>query len=135
MFVCSGGVRDTEFRIHLATSEDCNRWTRHPANPVVVDGFHARDPMVRRVAGRWVMYYTATETPTGGAHVVVAAESDDLVTWSGRRIVYRDDQSGTWGGPTESPFVIDVAGRWLLFIGPDLGSTADRRTAYRTTRV
>ncbi len=47
--------------------------------------------MVLRVEDRWVMYYTATSEPTGGNHVVVATESDDLVHWSGRTIVYRDE--------------------------------------------
>ncbi|MGZ4718679.1 MAG: hypothetical protein ACXWB2_15150 [Acidimicrobiales bacterium] len=27
--------------------------------------------------------------------------------------------SGTFGGPTESPFVVERDGRWYLFIGPD----------------
>ena len=42
-------------------------WARHPANPLVVDGYEARDPMVLRVGDRWVMYYTATSAPAGGA--------------------------------------------------------------------
>ena len=81
MFVCAGGPAPAEYRIHLATSDDCVTWTRHPANPMLVDGYEARDPMVLRVGDRWVMYYTATTTPEGGHHIVVAAESDDLVHW------------------------------------------------------
>ena len=54
-----------------------------------------------------------------GAFVVVATESDDLVHWEGRRIVYTDPMSGTFGGPTESPFVVERDGRYHLFIGPD----------------
>lgn len=75
--------------------------------------------MVLRVGDRWVMYYTATALPEGGRHVVVATESDDLVHWHGRTIVYADPMSGTGGGPTESPFVVEHDGRWYLFIGPD----------------
>ena len=89
----------TEYRIHLATSDDAWTWTRHPANPLIVDGFEARDPMVQRVGDRWVLYYTATSEPAGGHHVVVAAESDDLVHWSGRHIVYTDPMEGTDGRP------------------------------------
>jgi beta-fructofuranosidase len=118
MFVCAGGASKDAYRIHLATSDDCWTWTRHPANPVIVDGFEARDPMVLRVGDRWILYYTATSEPGGGNHVVCAAESRDLVTWSGRTIVYRDELVGTMAGPTESPFVVERDGRWYLFCGP-----------------
>ena len=99
--------------------------------------------MVLRVGDRWVMYYTATSTSAGGHHVVVATESDDLVHWRGRRIVYSDPCTGTFGGPTESPFVVLRGGRYYLFIGPDWeGLVASRaRTGrydpkhYRGTRV
>ena len=73
MYYCAGGAAKTEYRIHLATSPDCATWTRHPANPMVIDGFEARDPMVLRVGDRWVLYYTATSEPAGGHHVVAAA--------------------------------------------------------------
>jgi beta-fructofuranosidase len=110
---------------------------------MVVDGYEARDPMVLRIDDRWVMYYTATATPEGGSHVVCATFSDDLVHWSGRTIVYTDPTSGTGGGPTESPFVVNHRGRWLLLIGPDWegfraweASGGGRDTSwYRRTRV
>ena len=143
MFVCGGGPAPTEFRIHLAVSDDLVTWSRHPANPLVIDGYEARDPMVLRVGDRWVMYYTATREPEGGAFVVAAAESDDLVHWRGRTIVYQDALSGTGGGPTESPFVVERDGRWFLFIGPNwqrltapLAATGRYDLAgYRGTRV
>jgi beta-xylosidase len=143
MFVCGGGPSDVEYRIQLATSPDCVSWTRHPDNPMLVDGYEARDPMVLRVDDRWVMYYTATSEPEGGNHVVIATESDDLVHWEGRRIVFTDASVGTFGGPTESPFVFERDGRYHLFIGPDWdGLTTsfarDGRydlSAYRRTRV
>lgn len=143
MFVCAGGPSPSEYRIHLAVSDDCTNWQRHPANPMVVDGYEARDPMVVRVGDRWVMYYTATTEPTGGHHVVVATESDDLVHWTGRRIVYTDPLEGTYGGPTESPFVVERTGQYYLFIGPDWQAYLDAAaregrfnwTGYRGTRV
>lgn len=143
MFYCAGGESKDRYRIHLATSDDGWTWTRHPANPMVVDGFEARDPMVVRIDDRWVMYYTANAEPSGGAHVVAAVTSDDLVHWGGRRDVYRDRCTGTGAGPTESPFVVCVDGTWLLFIGPDYeGLVASmERTGrydvrfYRRTRV
>jgi arabinan endo-1,5-alpha-L-arabinosidase len=141
MFVCGGSLESqSKYRIHLATSDDCVTWTRHPENPLVIDGVHARDPMVLRVHDRWVMYYTATTEPQGGNHVVVATESDDLVHWSGRTIVYRDELVGTDGGPTESPFVVARGGRYYLFMGPAqfgdaMAGRVDWATAYSSTIV
>ena len=144
MFVCAGGESMDAYRIHLATSDDdCVTWTRHPANPLLVDGYEARDPMVLRVGDRWVLYYTATSTPAGGNFVVAAVESDDLVHWHGRREVYRDACSGTFGGGTESPFVVERDGRWYLFLGPDWQGLLDALeqtgrydpASYRRSRV
>jgi beta-fructofuranosidase len=143
MYYCAGGASPSEYRIHLATSEDAWTWTRHPDNPLIVDGYEARDPMVCRVGDRWVLYYTATTDPAGGHHAVVAAESDDLVHWSGRHVVYTDPMEGTGAGPTESPFVVQHDGRWYLLMGPDWHTltTSFEETgrydlrAYRRTRV
>jgi beta-fructofuranosidase len=143
MFVCGGGVSKAEFRLHLAVSDDCVSWQRHPANPLVLDGYEARDPMVLWVDDRWVMYYTATTTPNGGHFVVVATESDDLVHWHGRHVVYTDPMTGTFGGPTESPFVVARDGGYFLFIGPDWQGLVSSRentgrydpASYRGTRV
>jgi beta-xylosidase len=145
MFVCAGGATPETYRIHLATSTVCTTWERHPGNPLVVDGFEARDPMVLRVGDRWVMYYTATSEPGGGQHIVAATESDDLVHWSGRHVVYRDELAGTYGGPTESPFVVERDGRFHLFMGPirfgeamarhQRGERADWPSVYSTTVV
>lgn len=143
MFVCGGGPSPQEYRIHLMTSPDCWNWTRHPGNPLIVDGYEARDPMVTRIGGRWVMYYTATTSPDGGNFVVAAAESDDLLRWSGRTIVYIDEYTGTGGGPCESPFVVERGGKFYLFIGPDWDRLMKRQAetgrlswaGYRGTRV
>ena len=143
MFVCAGGADMSAYRIHLATSDDAITWTRHDANPLVVDGYEARDPMVLRVGARWVLYYTATSEPTGGHHIVAAVESSDLVHWNGRRVVYTDAAAGTFGGPTESPFVVNRNDHFFLFIGPDwktLMESFERDgrydlAAYRRTRV
>lgn len=126
MFYSAGGETNQTYRIHLATSTDAQTWTRHPANPLVVDGFDARDPMVLHVDGRWIMYYTATETPAGGHHIVAACESDDLVHWRGRHTVYTSPLRGTFGGPTESPFVVARNDRYYLFCGstPEYADTS-----------
>ncbi|MGB9148605.1 MAG: hypothetical protein WCC14_22465, partial [Acidobacteriaceae bacterium] len=116
MFYCGGGESDTRYRINLATSPDLWSWTRSPANPLLIDGYDARDPMVLRVGAQWVLYYCATEHPAGGHHVVKAATSSDLTHWTGRRIVFRSPKVGTFGGPTESPFVVARNNRYYLFV-------------------
>ena len=131
MFYSAGGPPE-QYRLHLAISADCWNWSRHEGNPLVVDGYEARDPMVLRVGSKWVMYYTATSTPDGGQFVVKAVTSDDLVAWSDTRVVYTDPRVGTFGGTTESPFVVERGDRYFLFIGPEWGMNVE---AYRTTRV
>lgn len=118
MFYCAGDPDSTRYKIHLATSSDLFNWTRHPANPMVVDGFDARDPFILRVGDQWVMYYTANVLPTGGNHIVAYQTSNDLIKWGNRGIAYVDPAFGTYGGPTESPFVVKRGKRYYLFIGP-----------------
>lgn len=115
MFYCAGGKNHEQFHIHMATSPDLTNWSRHPANPMVVDGYDARDPMALRVGNQWVLYYCATETPKGGNHVVKAVTSPDLIHWSNPRVVFRSPDKGTFGGPTESPFVVARGGKYYLF--------------------
>lgn len=122
MFYCAGGTDGTRYRIHLATSPDLWTWARHPSNPLFEDGFDARDPFVLRVGGRWALYYTATSRPSGGHHVVAWRESEDLVHWGERKgNAFEHPKEGTFGGPTESPFVVEREGAYYLFIGPTGG--------------
>jgi arabinan endo-1,5-alpha-L-arabinosidase len=116
MFYCAGGKEHEKYRIHLATSDDLFHWKRHPANPMVVDGYDARDPMVVKNGGQWILYYAATTEPKGGNHTVKAATSRDLVHWSPAVEVFRDAETGTYGGPTESPFVVPRNGKYFLFV-------------------
>jgi hypothetical protein len=116
LFVCVGDRDTHRYRLHLLTSPDLRTWTRHPDNPLVSDGFDGRDPMVLPLRGGWVMYYTATSTPDGGNHVVACVTSRDLVHWSSRRVAFVHPQVGTFGGPTESPFVVQRGERYYLFL-------------------
>jgi beta-fructofuranosidase len=118
MFYCAGDKDHRKYKIHLATSKDLKEWTRHPRNPMVSDGFDARDPFVMRHNGEWLLYYTANSKPEGGDHVVACVRSPDLVTWTGKRVVYTDPARGTFGGPTESPFVVRRGKSYYLFVGP-----------------
>jgi beta-fructofuranosidase len=116
LYYCAGGKEHGKYHIHLATSPDLWNWQRHPANPMVVDGYDARDPMVMQLEDNWVLYYAATSTPEGGNHTVNAVVSKDLAHWSKKREVFRDAEIGTFGGPTESPFVVKHAGKYFLFV-------------------
>jgi arabinan endo-1,5-alpha-L-arabinosidase len=120
MFVASGGPDQSRWGITRATSADLTTWTREGDSPVFRDGFQARDPMVfwQPEEKLWVLYYTATERPDGGRHVVANRTSPDLVTWGERGIAYADRRTGTTYGPTESPFVVRRGGTYYLLIGP-----------------
>jgi hypothetical protein len=117
MFYAAGSERrDGNFRIHLATPDDLSEWRRHPGNPPLVDGYEARDPMVLRVGSQWVMYYTATNPPEGGNHVVAYRTGADLTAWSERNLAFIDPLQGTGAGSTESPFVVHRGGYCYLFL-------------------
>ena len=116
MYYCAGGADHHRYKIHLATSPDLWQWERHAGNPMVVDGYDARDPMILRHEDRWIMYYTANAEPAGGHFVVASVTSRDLVHWGDKRVVFTHPQRGTFGGPTESPFVVARDGRFYLFV-------------------
>ncbi len=116
MYYCAGGDDHSGYKIHLAVSEDLWSWQRHEANPMVVDGFDARDPMIIRHENTWIMYYTANSRPEGGNHVVAAVTSTDLVHWNDKRVVFVHPDEGTYGGPTESPFVVARDDMFYLFV-------------------
>ena len=118
MYYCAGDKDHTKYKIHLATSPDLKTWTRSPKNPMVVDGFDARDPFVLRLNDKWVLYYTANTKPAGGNHIVACVTSGDLLTWTNRQVVFTDPSVGTGAGPTESPFVVPHGNSFYLFIGP-----------------
>ncbi|MCX4471613.1 family 43 glycosylhydrolase [Micromonospora sp. NBC_01655] len=135
MFYAAGNPDLASYRMHLATSTDLFTWTRSSANPLFVDGWEARDPMVTRVGDRWVMYYTATSSPTGGNHVVAYRTSTDLRTWSARGIAYASSRTGQAGGQTESPFVVRRGDWYYLFVccdGTDYGAAYRRTAVYRS---
>jgi arabinan endo-1,5-alpha-L-arabinosidase len=124
MFYCGGTADHTRYRIELATSTDLVTWQHHD-RPLCQDGYDARDPMVLRAGGRWLLYYTRTSAPEGGFHEVAVRESEDLVTWSAPRVAFRSSVRGTVGGPTESPFVVPVPGDTGSGHRADDGGAAD----------
>ena len=115
MFVCVGNNQGHQYKIHLLTSADLWHWERSPANPLLIDGFDARDPMVLRTGKEWILYYTGTSKPEGGSHVVFCVSSKDLLHWQDRKLVFTHPRTGTFGGPTESPFVVRRGESYYLF--------------------
>ncbi|GAA0958394.1 hypothetical protein GCM10009554_70560 [Kribbella koreensis] len=127
MFYAGGTADHTAYRLSVATSTDLVHWTKNPANPLFTDGFDGRDPMVHKVGDQWVMYYTANSTPSGGNHIVAYRTSTDLIHWGERQVAFQHPQAGTFGGPTESPFVVQRGKDWYLFVCCDGG--------YESTKV
>jgi len=116
MFVCVGNRQGHQYSIHLLTSRDLWQWDRSPANPLLTDGFDARDPCVVPLPDeRWAMYYTATSKPEGGHHIVACVTSPNLTEWGNRKVAFMHPRQGTFGGPTESPFVVRRSKTFYLF--------------------
>ncbi|MFJ1704934.1 glycosyl hydrolase family 32 [Kitasatospora sp. NPDC088346] len=117
MFYAAGGR--TGAAINAATSTDLFTWTRLPSGPLF-RGNAARDPMVLRIGGEWVMYYT--ELSADGRHQVCHRRSTDLLTWGEPGTAFTDQATSADGvSVTESPFVVARDGWYHLFIGPRNG--------------
>jgi beta-fructofuranosidase len=69
-----------------------------------------------QVGGQWVLYYTATTTPDCGNNIVACVTSKDLVHWTDRKVVFTHPRAGTFGGPTESPFIVQRGNNYYLFL-------------------
>ncbi|MFF9011835.1 family 43 glycosylhydrolase [Streptomyces sp. NPDC014870] len=117
MFYAAGGASGAA--VNLATSTDLFTWTREPSGPLF-RGLAARDPMVLRIGGEWVMYYTELSGP-GGHHVVAHRRSADLLHWSEPGVAFTDASTDATVSVTESPYVVERDGWYYLFIGPRNG--------------
>jgi beta-fructofuranosidase len=134
MIYAGGGPDPRRAALNLATSSDLHHWSRHPGGPLFRDGFAARDPMLLCAGDHWICYYTATDDPAGGHHIVAYRTSHDLIHWSGRATAYTSRRTGTGAGDTESPFVTCHGGIYYLFIGP-CGAYRDQPDGYTCTAV
>ena len=120
MYVCAGSQQGAHihdsYQINLYISKDLKKWERYKQNPLFTDGFDARDPMIIKDGNQWIMYYTANSTPMGGNHIIAAYTSKDLLHWSDRKVVFTHPREGTFGGPTESPFIVRRGNSYYLFL-------------------
>ncbi|MFF2040656.1 glycosyl hydrolase family 32 [Kitasatospora sp. NPDC058170] len=118
MFYAAGGLAGAA--INAATSTDLFTWTRLPSGPLF-RGHDARDPMVLRIGGEWVMYYTELSA-VDGRHQVCYRRSTDLLTWGPPGAAFTDQATSADGvSVTESPFVVARDGWYYLFVGPRNG--------------
>lgn len=120
LYACAGGQEGAHkhevYQINLYLSDDLKTWKRYEKNPLIEDGFDARDPMIIRDGDQWIMYYTANSTPAGGNHILIAYTSKDLLQWTDRKLVFTHPRKGTFGGPTESPFVVKRGDGYYFFL-------------------
>jgi hypothetical protein len=119
-FTATGGCTHGPFSVHLATSEDGARWTRHGV--VLTDTPFVAGPTVKRIGEQWVMYYGSAEPAHPmGKHAVVYRTSPDLSAWSRSRGIAMLDASTTTPWPEHpflrDPIVVRRGETWYLLAG------------------
>lgn len=118
MFYQSGGPDAGRSGIRVAESRDLQRWSRIGTTPLFEDFCVARDPMVLRARGIWVMYYTRCDAPGSWRSGVAYRTSADLLRWSEPEmaLVMRGSEPMSNSGYTESPFVFERGGWYYLSV-------------------
>lgn len=113
-----GGADRDRSSIRLAESSDLYRWTRVGSVPLFEDICEARDPMLVRKDGLWVMYYTRCDSTTARTSGVAYRLSRNLTQWSEPRMVLTLDDAPHIpnSGYTESPFVFEWKGHHYLSV-------------------
>lgn len=120
LYACGGGQEGLNqheaYQLNLYISKDLKSWERYKNNPLFTDGFDARDPLVMKNGKEWIMYYTANSEPLYGNHIIAAYTSKDLLNWENRTVVFTHPRKGSFGGPTESPFVLRRGDNYYMFL-------------------
>jgi beta-fructofuranosidase len=122
--------------LRRADSDDLNSWTRteRPNMPSPADRPPGgRDPFALRVGGEWLLYSVGVDDQAHG-EILVSHCSDltNLRCWSDPPDVAIMDPVPNFGwGNLESPFVVEYAGMYYLF----LTRTADDYSDYVRTSV
>jgi beta-fructofuranosidase len=112
--------------IRRADSPDLAVWTRGGRAP------GGRDPMVLQAGGQWLLYSVGNSADNHGQ--ILVSDSTDLVSWSEPVVVITDPEAMPWDftwGNLESPFVVQRAGHYYLF----LTRTSPRGSDYVRTQV
>src|SRR5271156_547697 len=78
----SGGAGADRAQIRLAVSRDLDHWERAGSKPLFEDICEARDPMLRKIDARWVLYYTRCADTASRLSGVAYRTSTDLEHWS-----------------------------------------------------
>jgi hypothetical protein len=118
MFYQGGGADDYHASIRVAESDDLYRWSRIDAAPLFEDFCAARDPMVVRRDGVWLLHYTRCESVTRKVSGVAVRSSRDLVHWSEpvMSVVFGAHPQTSNSAYSESPFVFDRDGYHYLSV-------------------
>jgi hypothetical protein len=118
MIYQGGGPDGDRASMRLAESDDLYRWTRVGQVPLFEDVCVARDPMLLRRDGTWVLYYTRCESIGHRISGVAYRASNDLVHWSdpSMALTLGDTQPLPNSGFTESPFVFERGGYYYLSV-------------------
>lgn len=113
-----GGDDRDRSSIRLAESDDLYRWTRVGRVPLFEDICEARDPMLVRKDGVYMIYYTRCESTSKRVSGVAYRLSRNLVQWSDPRMVLTVDDAPLIpnSGYTESPFLFERGGFHYLSV-------------------
>ena len=84
--------------------------------------------MLLRYGDGWLLYYTRVVRQDDRRSAVAVRHSTDLLHWSGPQIVNVQDTAADFGRDAESPFVVERAGYYYLFV-------CRAATSYRETLV
>jgi hypothetical protein len=89
-----GQGRDGHDRIHLAESDDGNRWARKGVVLEDLTANHVNDPSIVRVGDKYFMYYT--RAVRGVIDEIALATSTGGVRWGRKGVVLRPGAPGEW---------------------------------------
>jgi hypothetical protein len=109
-----GQGRDGHDRIHLAESDDRNRWVRKGVVLEDLTANRVNDPSVVRVGDKYFMYYT--RAAFGIIDEIALATSTDGVRWAPKGVVLRPGAPGEWDSLLVGrPSIIHEDGQFKLW--------------------
>lgn len=115
MIYQAGAVDPDRAAFHLARSRDGVTWARE-GGTLFEDFCVARDPMLLRIGGAWIVYYTRCAGRISQESGVAYRLSRDLQRWSAPRMALTLPEPRFDSGYTESPFVFHRRGWFYLSV-------------------